>query len=972
MMGRGTWGVGRGQALLLTVLVGLIPNAARAQFGLFGNNKIQYRQLDWRTLRGEHVDLYFYPEEDELARVALTYAEDSYQELSRRFRLPVISRIPMVIYSSHYDFEQTNLLPFQPPEGLLGFTEFGRSRVALPFRGDYAEFRHTIRHELVHVFQLARARLNARLAPKLRSLQFPLWFTEGSAEYFSAGEDTQDDMILRDLTQGGRLPTIEQLGYASGGIVYAIGGTLIRYLADTYGEWRIVQCFDDAWKYESFDELMEAVFGKNLGALTEEWHYHMRTKYYPLVTAQRPLALGGKRIASLALKPVAWTPPGDTTPQVLYISPRTGYTNIYSVSLRGGRTHTVVEGERTAQFESFHSFDSRMDVDSAGVLVFATRYMEKDAIVFWDIRAQRLVGRYQFPDIVSILSPSWSPDHGSVVFSGLTYSGASDLYIMHLPDGHLERLTNDRYNDTDPSFSPDGTRIVFSSDRTTFGENGSTNLFVMDLATKQVHYLTYGRWQDKGPRWNRDGRITFTSDRRGVQDIYVVDSTGAGRRESDVPGGVYDPVWVPSANEYVLGGFEDLAFNIYTLRPRPPETPADSLAARDSVGRIALQSPAHDTVQLTGLREPPTWRWKELDDQRYARTEPQHYERRYTVDFAGSEGALIPGVGGIQGASVLLSDQLDDNLLYFDVLAIQQGGGLGDLVANFNGAVTYINQSRRLNWGLGAFRLRGEFYDNTFDQTYRETATGAFGLLRYPLSRFSRVEGEVQLEYSDRTDLGFLNGGGPFFPHRSGVLTSNYLSFIHDNSLWVPTGPIDGGRERVTGGIVSDLQNGRFDSWVLSGDVRHYFRTGLKTSFAMRGFLYLTGGERPQRITLGGSYALRGYPRYTYVAGARAWMINNEWRFPLTDYLTLGLPFGEWRFPGIEGAVFFDVGRAWESYSYEQQVIGSYGLSFRMNIGFPLVLRMDVGWRYGDRASYQLPSDYLKKHFVDFWFGFDY
>jgi hypothetical protein len=423
---------------------------------------------------------------------------------------------------------------------------------------------------------------------------------------------------------------------------------------------------------------------------------------------------------------------------------------------------------------------------------------------------------------------------------------------------------------------------------------------------------------------------------------------------------------------YVLGGFENLSFNIYTLHPTPSEGPVDSIAPRDSLGRAVVQALPSDTVQLAGIREPATWRWKELDDQRYARTEPSRYERRFSVDFAGSEGAIIPGYGGVQGATVLLSDQLEDNLLYVDLLGIQQGGGLGDLVANFNGEVTYINQARRLNWGMGAFRLRGEFYDNTFDQTYRETATGLFGLLRYPLSRFSRVEGTVQVEYSDRTDFGFLNGGGVPFPHRQGVLTSNYLSFIHDNSLWMPTGPIDGGRERLTGGIVSDFENGRFDSWLMSADLRHYLRTGLHTSIALRSFLYLTGGERPQRITLGGSYALRGYPRYTYVAGSRAWMINSEWRFPLTDYLTLGLPFGEWRFPGIEGALFGDVGRTWESYSFEQKVIGSYGISFRMNIGFPLVLRMDIGWRYGDRASYQLPPDYLHKHFVDFWFGFDY
>ncbi len=965
---RGAWCVVLGVGLGLAAT----PTTARAQFGLFGPNKIQYRQFDWRTLRGEHVDLYFYPEEDELARVALTYAEDSYRELEVRFRHPVASRVPIVVYASHYDFEQTNLLPFTPPEGLLGFTEFGRSRVALPFRGNYAEFRHTIRHELVHVFQLSLGRLNGRLHNKLRSLQFPLWYTEGTAEYFSEGEDTQDEMLLRDLTQGGRLPSIEDLSYAGGGIIYPIGGTLVRFLADTYGEWRLIEMFDDAWKYDNFEELMAAVFGKPLRDLTAEWQYHMRRTYYPQVATQRPLALGGRPLAPLALKPAVWTPPGDSEPQVLYISPRTGYTNIYGVPLSGGKPRIIVQGERTAQLESFHSFDSRMDVDSAGVLVFATRYMQHDALVFWDVQRQRLVGRYQFPDIVSILSPAWSPDRGSVVFSGLTLSGASDLYLLHVADGRLERLTSDRYNDTDPSFSPDGAQLVFASDRTAFGPNGAMNLFIMDVASRQVRYLTYGDWHDRGPRWIPEGQVTFTSDRRGVQDIYVVDSTGTGRRESGVPGGTFDPVWVPSVGMYVVGGFENLSFNIYKLRPLTREAaPADSVALpADSLGRALVLAANPDTVVLAGTRESPEWRWRELDDTRFARTEPARYEKRYRVDFAGGEAAVVPGAGAVQWATFLLSDMLADNLLFVNVLAFQQGGGLGDLIANFNGSVSYLNQSRRLNWGMGAFRLRGTFYENTLDRLYRETATGAFGVLRYPLSRFSRVEGRFQVEYSDRTDFGFI--GNIAFPRRHGILASNYLSFIHDNALWLPTGPIDGGRERLTGGIVNDFQNARFDSWVLSADLRRYLRTSLKSAIALRGFLYVAGGERPQRINLGGSYALRGYPRYTYVAGSQAYMINAEWRFPLTDYLTLGFPFGEWRFPGIEGALFADVGRAWEAAYSQQGTIGSYGFSFRMNVGFPLVLRLDVGWRYGDRDSYQLPTESRRKHFVDFWFGFDY
>ncbi|MEK7667016.1 MAG: hypothetical protein AAB409_00010, partial [Gemmatimonadota bacterium] len=930
----------------------------RAQYGAFGQNKIQYRSFRWHVLRGEHVDLYFYPEEEELARVALAYAEESYQAIEARFRHGVTRRIPLIVYASHQDFEQTNVLPFVPPEGLLGATEFLKQRVALPFNGSYAEFRHTIRHELVHVFQLSRVELTASLYPRQRRAQMPLWWQEGLAEYWSGGEDSRDEMLLRDVTVGGRLPSLEELGWIGSSIVYPIGGVLIGFLAERYGEWRLVQMYDDAWKYTDFESLTEAVFGRTFDQLTAEWHLAMRRRYFASVQQQEPLEVRATRIAALAVKPAVWTPPGDSVPQVYYLSPRTGYTNVYAAPLNGGRSRIVVQGERSAEFESFHIFESRLDVSQRGVLAFTTRFQDRDALVLWDIAGKKIVGRFQFPDIVAILGPSWSPDGERIAFSGLTLAGYSDLYLLELRSGHLERITSDRFEDRSPSFSPDGTRLVFSSDRTALGADGSRNLFVLDLTTRAIRYLTYGPWQDDGPRWDAaTGRVIFTSDRRGVFDVYAVDSSGTGRRETGVPGGAFDAVWVPSAGRYVFGGFENLAFNVYALAP-----------ASDSVVR--------DTVALAQATEPAgRWRWPELDDPRYARADAAQYEQRYSLDFAAGEALLTPGYASAQGAMFLLSDMLGDHLVYLSLLAFQQGNSLGDLVSNFNGTAFYLNRSQRLNWGVGAFRVRGLFYDGGFEQLFHETSLGGFVELRYPFSRFSRVQAQFQVEHSDRTDFGFVDGEpGLGLPRRRGVLTSNYVAFVHDNSLWLPTGPIDGGRTNLTAGLVTDLDKGRFDSWVVAADARRYLRTGLQTALALRGYAYFSGGARPQRVSIGGSYALRGYPRFAYVSGNRAVLANAEWRFPLTDFLSVGFPFGEVRFPGVQGAVFADLGRAWSRMLDERGYLGAYGLGLRMSLGAPLVLRLDVGRRYGfgDRRSYGLPVDFRGRRFVDFWFGYNY
>src|SRR4029077_17414258 len=272
--------------------------------------------------------------------------------------------------------------------------------------------------------------------------------------------------------------------------------------------------------------------------------------YYPAVSNEPPLAITARKLTELAIKPTAFQLPGDTAPSFLFFSPRSGYTTIYAENLAGGGRRAVVQGERNEQFESFHFFESRIDVSPLGIAAFSSKYAERDALFFWDLRKSKVVGRYQFPELVSILSPAWAPDAKSVVFSGLSVSGYSDLYRLwlggpgdSLAAGRLERLTSDRYEDLDPTVSPDGKTVVFSSDRTPFGTTGAHNLFALDLGSGAIRYLTYGDWRDEAPRWGA-GRIYFPSDRDGTFQVYSIDSVGPGRRETRPLNGAFDPQWV--------------------------------------------------------------------------------------------------------------------------------------------------------------------------------------------------------------------------------------------------------------------------------------------------------------------------------------------------------------------------------------------------------------------------------------------
>ena len=173
----------------------LVPAAAGAQY--FGKNKVRYGDFDFRVMETPHFDIYYYPAVKAAARQAGVLAERWYEVLSKRLGHELSRRQPLVLYASHADFTQTNVIPGMLGEGTGGVTEGRRNRIVLPFGLGLGETDRVIGHELVHAFQfdLARAGNGGILA-------MPLWFIEGMAEYLTLGPDhPQTLMWMRDLAR---------------------------------------------------------------------------------------------------------------------------------------------------------------------------------------------------------------------------------------------------------------------------------------------------------------------------------------------------------------------------------------------------------------------------------------------------------------------------------------------------------------------------------------------------------------------------------------------------------------------------------------------------------------------------------------------------------------------------------------------------------------------------------------------------
>jgi Tol biopolymer transport system component len=392
--------------------------------------------------------------------------------------------------------------------------------------------------------------------------------------------DARTEMILRTMVAENRLPTYDDMVTShtrdrwptSGLLYYNLASWFLRYIEETFGpetmkkvnEVNSSQLLNSVLTLffglgADFNKVLKQATGKNLDEIMDGYHVWLRAHFEAqLENIKKAGVLEGTRLTTYgwSTNSPMWSGDGQN---ILYRTAGSGRSGFRHIDANGQHDQEIVPGIGFMQYPAWHPEEAKIvyqkmdfngpvyvlgdlyEYDLAkkkerrlthrqrayfsqyspdGQKLYFAKYIGRDgstAIAVMDLATQKIETVKEFPNNdLLVYSFEVSPDGQQLALSAWRRGGYQDIYLMPAAGGDLTPVTQDKDIDLDPTWAPDGSFVLFSSDR-----GGVSNLYAYKVAERTFAQITNALTGAYDPDVSPDGtQIVYTGYSGDGYDIF--------------------------------------------------------------------------------------------------------------------------------------------------------------------------------------------------------------------------------------------------------------------------------------------------------------------------------------------------------------------------------------------------------------------------------------------------------------------
>ena len=466
--------------LLLLNMSVAIHAQAQTNMELFGQNRIQGKNFNWKYYETTRFKVYHYDRAGtDLARYVAEQMEQDLNAIEKQMGNLFPSQLNVMVYNNYDDFQQTNIgltSNNNIHNNTAGRVNLVDDKLVIYFTGRHSDLKRQLRSALSSII-LAKTTFGDNLIESLKNsliLDLPKWFTEGYLDYVVDGWDTRSNNEWKTLVNTGKRIKFEELAR---NYPQLSGKAFWKYLIDRYGAKEVQDFIFLTQNDTKINKAIKALTGQKIVPNFDSLVAYYQTAYtadlqqQTDITAEAPLLNIENKDAQKRLSNVKVSPRGY---DVAYVAWKNG---MYDVYLETTRTVEGAKKKLKSKIVSGGYINhNESDDPNYPILAWSNTGYKLGIIykkygyiyikVYDAVKAKIEMFRISSNKFDRVLSFTFMEDDDMIIMSAIK-NGQSDLFEYRLKRGRVNQLTNDAYDDLEPNFVSGGSRkgVVFLSNR---------------------------------------------------------------------------------------------------------------------------------------------------------------------------------------------------------------------------------------------------------------------------------------------------------------------------------------------------------------------------------------------------------------------------------------------------------------------------------------------------------------------------